>query len=146
MGTADQLMDLSVTRPYPGSNKLVERLLGIKEVSEKYRGILKELLEKTFTKAGLLKQIEAIEKATKEPLAKEKKAVEAQGTPAAEVRPSRRPGAAAAQPEDVRGEANGVGRDATGQQESGLRPARLRLWAAGRLQSARAAGSEPAHR
>ncbi len=100
MGTADQLMDLSVTRPYPGSNKLVERLLGIKEVSEKYRGILKELLEKTFTKAGLLKQIEAIEKATKEPLAKEKKAVEARKEP-----PQQRfgpPGGQAPQPPNLK--------------------------------------------
>src|SRR5262249_32697109 len=37
MGTPDQLMDLSLTRPYPGSNKLVERLLAVKEVHEKYR-------------------------------------------------------------------------------------------------------------
>src|SRR5262245_4861536 len=43
MGTADQLMDLSLTRPYPGSNKLVERLLGIKEVNARYRSLLREL-------------------------------------------------------------------------------------------------------
>ena len=33
MGTADQLMDLSVMKPYPGDNKLVDRLLAIKEVT-----------------------------------------------------------------------------------------------------------------
>src|SRR5262249_33150553 len=36
MGTGDQLADLSVTKPYPGENKLPDRLLAIKEVSEKY--------------------------------------------------------------------------------------------------------------
>ncbi len=77
MGTADQLTDLSLTHPYPGDNKLAERLLAIKDVSEKYQKLLKELSEKTFTKDALLKEIEAVEKVTKEPLAKEKKATEA---------------------------------------------------------------------
>ena len=39
MGSADQLMDLSVLKPYPGENKLPDRLLAIKEVNEKYRQI-----------------------------------------------------------------------------------------------------------
>src|SRR5262249_25564702 len=77
MGTADQLMDLSLMHPYPGDNKLVERLLAIKEVGEKYQKLLKELSEKGFTKEELLKDIEAAEKVTKEPLAKEQKAEEA---------------------------------------------------------------------
>src|SRR5581483_1985509 len=53
MGTADQLMDLSLKHPYPGENKLVERLLAIKEVSDKYQKLLKELSEKAFTKEQL---------------------------------------------------------------------------------------------
>jgi putative membrane-bound dehydrogenase-like protein len=77
MGTPDQLMDLSLTHPYPGDNKLVERLLGIKEVSEQYRKVLQELSQSAFSKERLMKDIEAIEKVTKEPLAKEKKAVAA---------------------------------------------------------------------
>jgi spore coat protein CotH len=77
MGAADQLMDLSFTHPYPGDNKLVGRLLGVKDLGEKYQKLLKELSEKTFTKERLLKEIEAVEKLTKEPLAKEKKATEA---------------------------------------------------------------------
>jgi putative membrane-bound dehydrogenase-like protein len=77
MGTADQLTDLSLTHPYPGENKLVERLLAIKEASEKYQKLLKELSDKAFTKEQLEKDIEAVERLTKEPLAKEKKAAEA---------------------------------------------------------------------
>src|SRR5262249_26563830 len=72
MGTAEQLMDLSLTHPYPGANKLVSRLLAITEVSEKYHKLLQELSEKTFTKEQLLKEIDAVENVTKEPLAKEK--------------------------------------------------------------------------
>jgi putative membrane-bound dehydrogenase-like protein len=77
MGTADQLMDLSLTHPYPGENKLVERLLAIPAVNEKYRGLLEELSEKAFTRERLAKEIEAVERVTKEPLAKEKKAAAA---------------------------------------------------------------------
>ena len=99
MGTADQLMDLSLTHPYPGENKLVDRLLAIKDVSEKYQKLLKELSEKVFTKEQLLKEIEAIEKVTKEPLAKEKKAAEARKEAPAGFGP---PGGAAPQPPDLR--------------------------------------------
>ncbi len=99
MGTADQLMDLSLTHPYPGQNKLVERLLAIKEVSEKYQKLLKELSEKTFTKKQLLEDMEAIEKVTKEPLAREKKAVEARKETAGGFGA---PGGAAPQPPDLK--------------------------------------------
>jgi putative membrane-bound dehydrogenase-like protein len=77
MGTADQLMDLSLTRPYPGANKLVERLLAIREVGDKYRKVLAELSKKTFTHQRLLRDIEVIEKTTKEPRALEQKATQA---------------------------------------------------------------------
>ena len=77
MGSSDQLMDLSLTHPYPGQNKLVDRLLAIKDVSEKYQKLIREISEKAFTKERLLEQIEAVEKITKEPLAKEKTAAAA---------------------------------------------------------------------
>jgi putative membrane-bound dehydrogenase-like protein len=99
MGTADQLTDLSLTHPYPGENKLVERLLAIKEVREKYQQLLKELSEKTFTKEQLLKEIEAVEKLTGEPLAKEKKAAAARKEPPTGFGP---PGAAGSQPPDLK--------------------------------------------
>jgi putative membrane-bound dehydrogenase-like protein len=99
MGTADQLMDLSLDHPYPGDNKLVERLLAIKEVREKYHKLLRDLSEKSFTRDRLTKEIEAIEKVTKEPLAKEKKAVEARREPPAGFGP---PGGAAPQPPSLK--------------------------------------------
>jgi putative membrane-bound dehydrogenase-like protein len=77
MGTADQLMNLSLTHPYPGNNKLVERLLGIKEISEQYRKVLQELSQTAFSTERLTRDIEAIENVTKGPLAKEKTATAA---------------------------------------------------------------------
>jgi putative membrane-bound dehydrogenase-like protein len=98
MGTADQLMDLSLTHPYPGENKLVERLLASKDVSEKYRKLLKGLSEKAFTREQMLKEIEALEKLTKEPLARERKAAAGRKERAGGFGP---PGGAAPQPPDL---------------------------------------------
>ncbi len=99
MGTADQLMDLSLTHPYPGDNKLVERLLAMPEVSRKYQQLLKDLSEKVFTKDRLLGDIEAIENVTKEPLANEKKAANARKEAPAGFGPT---GGAIPQPPDLR--------------------------------------------
>ncbi|MFL5340572.1 MAG: CotH kinase family protein [Gemmataceae bacterium] len=99
MGTADQLMDLSLTHPYPGENKLVDRLLAIPAVREKYQKLLREIREKIFTKERLLQEIADIERVTKEPLAKEKRAVEARREAPAGFGP---PGAAAPQPPDLK--------------------------------------------
>ncbi len=81
MGSPDQLMDLSVAKPYPGENKLPDRLLAIKDVNEKYQKLLKELTATVFTKDQLLKDAEAIDKATKEIREKETKAVAARKEP-----------------------------------------------------------------
>jgi putative membrane-bound dehydrogenase-like protein len=99
LGTADQLMDLSLTHPYSGDNKLVERLLAIKEVRAKYHKLLRDLSEKEFTRAQLMKEIEAVEQVTKEPLAKEKQAAEAREDPPPAFGP---PGVAAPQPPDLK--------------------------------------------
>jgi putative membrane-bound dehydrogenase-like protein len=99
MGTADQLMDLSLTHPYPGDNKLVDRLLAVKDMGEKYQKLLKDLSEKVFTKERLLKDIEAVEKVTKEPLEKEKKAVQARKEQAGGFGP---PGGGAPQAPDLK--------------------------------------------
>lgn len=77
MGTADQLMDLSLIHPYPGDNKLVERLLSITDVNEDYHKLLKNLSENTFTKELLFNEIELIEKLGLDPLVKEKAAAAA---------------------------------------------------------------------
>jgi spore coat protein CotH len=77
MGSAEKLMDLSLTHPYPGENKLVDRLLADKEVSARYQKLLKELAATCFSKEKLLKDIDTMEKTTKEIIAREKKAAEA---------------------------------------------------------------------
>jgi putative membrane-bound dehydrogenase-like protein len=99
MGKADQLMDLSLTHPYPGPNKLVERLLAVKGVREKYHKLLGELSAKAFTRERLDREIDAIEKLTKEPLAREKKAAEARKEGPAGFGP---PGGPAPQPPDLK--------------------------------------------
>lgn len=79
MGTSDQLMDMSLVRPYTGENKLVDRLLAIKEVSERYQQLLKELTATAFTKEKLLRDTETIVATTRESLARESKATAVQG-------------------------------------------------------------------
>lgn len=74
-GPPEQQTDLSVTHPYPGDNKLVDRLLAIQEVSARYQKILKELAATCFAKENLLKDLHAIQKATRASLARETKAV-----------------------------------------------------------------------
>jgi putative membrane-bound dehydrogenase-like protein len=81
MGSADQVMNLSLTKPYPGENKLPDRLLAIREVNEKYQSLLKDLAVTVFTKDRLLREAEAIEKATKEVREKEARAVAARNEP-----------------------------------------------------------------
>ena len=44
MGTADQLMDMSLAHPYGGENRLADRLLAIKDIRDAYRKILAELM------------------------------------------------------------------------------------------------------
>ncbi len=81
MGTADQLMDLSVVKPYPGESKLADRLLANKEINGRYRIILKELFTTVFTKERLLRDAEAIAKATLAVREREEKAVLARKEP-----------------------------------------------------------------
>ncbi len=76
-GGPDQQSDLSLSHPFAGENKLFDRLMAIKDINARYQKILKELAETCFAKERLLKDVEAIEKVVKEPLAKERKATEA---------------------------------------------------------------------
>jgi spore coat protein H len=77
MGSPEQQLDLSLNHPYAGDNKLVDRLLAVKEIKEQYQKVLKEVAATAFTKEKLLKDVEAIEQATKDARAREKKALEA---------------------------------------------------------------------
>lgn len=76
MGGGDQLK-LSLAHPHGGENKLIDRVLAVPEYKEKYRKLIAELAGSAFAKDKLLETIDTIEKATKEPLEREKKAVEA---------------------------------------------------------------------
>ncbi len=76
-GTPEQLVQLSIHHPHAGPNKLIDRLFAIKEHKERYLAILKNLLSTHFTRKQFLENLSEIEKALKEPLAKEAKAVAA---------------------------------------------------------------------
>jgi hypothetical protein len=73
-GSADQQMDLSLTKPYGGQCRLADRLMANKEVADKYQAVLKELATSVFTKERLLKEIAEIEKTTKNLIEKDRKA------------------------------------------------------------------------
>jgi putative membrane-bound dehydrogenase-like protein len=74
MGSADQLMDMSVARPYDGENRLADRLLAIKEVRAAHQKMIKELSTTVFRKDRLLAEVAAIEGATKTLVEKEEAA------------------------------------------------------------------------
>jgi putative membrane-bound dehydrogenase-like protein len=65
MGSSDQLMDMSLSRPYGGENRLADRLLAINEVREAHQKVLKELSTTVFRKDRLLADAAAFERATR---------------------------------------------------------------------------------
>jgi putative heme-binding domain-containing protein len=71
MGSADQLMDMSLARPYGTPNRLADRLLAIKDVSEAHRNIVKDLATTVFRKDRLLADAATFEGATKAILERE---------------------------------------------------------------------------
>ncbi|QDU23204.1 CotH kinase family protein [Urbifossiella limnaea] len=76
-GTAEQKMDLSLTKPYPGKHRLTERVLALPGVGERYRALLRDLAGTAFAKERLLKELDAAEAALKEPLARDAAAARA---------------------------------------------------------------------
>lgn len=77
VGTPELQMDLSLMHPHAGENKLIDRLLAIKEVNVQYRTLLAELAAGCFAKDRLLKDVEAVERTTKDLVAKDAKAAAA---------------------------------------------------------------------
>src|SRR5262249_38009402 len=77
LGSPEQQMDLSLRHPYPGANKLADRLLAVPEIGDRYGKLLKELAATCFAKERLLQDVQAVEKATKELVAKDAKAAAA---------------------------------------------------------------------
>jgi spore coat protein CotH len=76
-GPPTQQINLSLEHPHIGQNKLIDRLFTMKEVKDKYLNVLKELSATCFTKEKLLKDVDAIEQAVKDSLAREKEAAAA---------------------------------------------------------------------
>ncbi len=76
-GTNDQQMDLSLTQPYAGPQRLADRIRAMKGVPERYKAIVKELTATGFTRERLSAELKAVEAATKEPMAREEKAIQA---------------------------------------------------------------------
>jgi spore coat protein CotH len=76
-GTPEQQVNLSIMHPHRGTNRLIDRLLAVKEINEQYRRMVKELIETVFTKERLSKELDVIENVVKEPIAREAKAVKA---------------------------------------------------------------------
>jgi spore coat protein H len=84
-GNAEQQMDQSLTQPYSGAHRLVDRLLSLPGARDKYQGVLKELAAGCFSKESLLGEIAAAEAAVKELVAADAKAAAARketGAPA----------------------------------------------------------------
>lgn len=77
VGTPEQLVQLSIHHPHAGQNKLIDRLFAIKEHKDRYLAHLKGMAETSFSKEKLLGSLGPMEKALKEPVAKEAKAVAA---------------------------------------------------------------------
>ena len=103
MGSADQLMDMSLAHPYGGENRLADRLLAIKDVRDAYRKSLKELASTIFRKDRLLADVAAIESATKAILEREAAARAERAEPPVGFGPPGWPGGP--RPPDVRREA-----------------------------------------
>jgi spore coat protein H len=75
-GTAQQQMDLSLTKPY-ATCKLAERLMAVPGMSDKYKAVLKEVTAKAFDKDSVLKTLKAVDEVTKPQADKDKKAADA---------------------------------------------------------------------
>jgi len=77
MGSAEQLMDLSITKPYPGENRLPDRLLAQPEVRRRYLEVFSQLSKSAFAREELGKQHQAIRRAIELPRQRERTALAA---------------------------------------------------------------------
>jgi putative membrane-bound dehydrogenase-like protein len=81
MGTGDQLMNMSIDKPYRAANRLADRLLEIPEVREAHRKIVEELVATVFRKDRVLADLAAFEDATKAVVLREAEAKQARNEP-----------------------------------------------------------------
>lgn len=73
-GTPEQQVELSLTHPHSGANRLIDRLLAIPAVNARYRAVLRELAAGPFARDRLMKNLESIERAMEGALAREARA------------------------------------------------------------------------
>ncbi len=78
-GPPGRQADLSLTHPYPGQCKLMDRLMAVPEARERYRQVLKELSATCFAEGRLVEDLDAVENATGAVLDREKKAAKKRG-------------------------------------------------------------------
>jgi hypothetical protein len=76
-GPPEQQANLSLAHPHPGENRLIDRLLAIRDVQVRYQALLKELATTCFTQERLAGDLDALERVAKAPLARDRKAAEA---------------------------------------------------------------------
>lgn len=76
MASADQQIDWSIAKPYMGRNRLVERLLAIKDHDRAYRGHLATMAKTAFATKSINAAIAALETTVKEAVAGEPKQLE----------------------------------------------------------------------
>jgi hypothetical protein len=90
LGTNKQQMDLSLVRPYGGTHRLTDRLLAVPGVAARYQELLAELQAGCFARERLLRELDSLEAATRDLLARDVKATAARkesGFPAIYVNP-----------------------------------------------------------
>ncbi|MFO0863830.1 MAG: CotH kinase family protein [Gemmataceae bacterium] len=75
LGTNDQTMDLSFTRPYSGEHRLTDRLLAIPEVIERYQQLLRELSADVFRKDKLEAKLDMLEKTIQDAIIRDTKSM-----------------------------------------------------------------------
>ena len=129
MGSADQLMDMSLARPYGGQNRLADRLLAIPDVRDAHQKVVKELASTVFRKDRLLADVGGHRRRDEgDPRARGRGAGRAGGA-ARRVRPAGCSGGP--RPADVRREAVRLDRRSARRQEGRL-PTAVQLRAPGR--------------
>lgn len=74
VGTVQQQVKMSINHPHAGDNKLFDRILAVPKVKAAYHKEVKRIATTIFTEDKLLKDIETLEKLTKEMIVKDEAA------------------------------------------------------------------------
>lgn len=88
MGSPNDLMNISLDRPYGGENRLADRLLAAPELAERRKAIVRETAVQAFRKDRLTADAEAIERAIAPIVRREAEARAERGEPPAGLGPA----------------------------------------------------------